>query len=578
MPGMNLKSLNLTNPFVVDLFRHATFVTLLVWLGAIGAVILLVGLVTGRVFRFNSTSTGEAPARRFLRWSFGTLWLLDGLLQFQSAMPLGLGNDVVGPLRSGTPGWLHHLMSSAIAVWNAHPVTLAAGVSWLQVGLGVLLLTSSGPTSRVVGLLSALWAALIWTVGNGFGGVFAPGASLLFGWPGATIFYAYVGVWLAVDGERLRSRFPAVSRYVLGGLLAVGAILQVPPGTGFWRTGAANAWSSMASTMSAVAQPSWLASVVRGAGHVARVGGPVVNLVVISWMLVTAVGLVWRRVAGRRWPYLSLAIGAAVLWVLAQDAAVFGGLATDVNSLVPLGLVAVAAMPRLSGERLSTGRRHRIPREAWSSASAVAASFAAAAVIVAASAMAWAPFAGAETTMFLAQNGPATSTNVPARPFTLIDQNGASYTLGQRPDRVTVLTFLDPMCWTDCPLLDEQLKILRSELPARAPLDIVAVAADPYHETLANVRHFMSLHRLFGVKDFYFVTGKLPAVRAVWRAYGIEVTMKPTDRMSIHSDFMFIIRGGRIRWIIGDDPLSATSLTSSSVAELRHLLASEGIA
>ncbi len=577
MPGMNLKSLNLTNPFVVELFRHATFVTLLLWLGAIGSAILLAGLVSGRVFRFNGAATDEAPARRFLRRSFGLLWLLDGLLQFQSAMPLGLGNDVVGPLRSGTPGWLHHLMSSAIAVWNAHPVTLAAGVAWLQVGLGVLLITASGSTSRVVGLLSAIWAAVIWTVGNGFGGVFAPGASLLFGWPGATLFYVYAGLWLAVDGETLRSKFSRISRYGLAGLLSLGAILQVLPGTGFWRRGASNAWSAMATSMASVAQPSWLASTVREAGHVARAGGPAVNVVIIAWMLTTAGGLVRRRTAARRWPYLLLATGAGVLWVLAQDAAVFGGLATDVNSLVPLGLVALAAMPRRPVERRSAVR-DRIPREAWSSAGAAAASFAAAAVVVATSAMAWAPFAGAETTMFLAQNGPATSTNVPARPFTLTDQNGARYTLGERPGRVTILTFLDPMCWTDCPLLAEQLKILRSELPARAPLDIVAVAADPYHETRANVRHFMSLHRLFGVRDFYFVTGRLAAVRAVWRAYGIEVTMKPTDRMSIHSDFMFIIRGGRIRWIIGDDPLSATSLTSSSVAELRHLLATEGIA
>lgn len=41
---------------------------------------------------------GEHPARKFLRISFGLLWVFDGLLQLQQAMPVGLPTDVVQPL------------------------------------------------------------------------------------------------------------------------------------------------------------------------------------------------------------------------------------------------------------------------------------------------------------------------------------------------------------------------------------------------------------------------------------------------------------------------------------------------
>jgi len=81
-----------------------------------------------------------------------------------------------------------------------------------------------------------------------------------------------------------------------------------------------------------------------------------------------------------------------------------------------------------------------------------------------------------------------------------------------------------PECWTDCPLLAAQLRQVRSDLSPGAKLDIVAVAADPYHETLANVNHFIDIHGLKSVKDFYFVTGHCTRPEGLG-AYGIGVSM-----------------------------------------------------
>jgi hypothetical protein len=64
----------------------------------------------------------------------------------------------------------------------------------------------------------------------------------------------------------------------------------------------------------------------------------------------------------------------------------------------------------------------------------------------------------------------------------------------------------------------------------------------------------------------------------VWSAYGIGVSMKPTDKMSIHTDLMFIVvPKNRLKWVIPDDPLATTSLTVSAVSELKSLLAIEGV-
>ena len=63
--------------------------------------------------------------------------------------------------------------------------------------------------------------------------------------------------------------------------------------------------------------------------------------------------------------------------------------------------------------------------------------------------------------------------------------------------------------------------------PANAPIDIVAVAANPLHQSLANVRHFIKIHYLSDVKNFYFVTGPTAKTKPVWKSYGIAVTNEP---------------------------------------------------
>jgi len=575
---MHARSIDLTSFLVVHLFRHALFVTGALWICAAAFIFLVVLIATRTIFRFNLLPEGadEPRARTYLRWSFGTIWLVDGILQFQSSMPLGLANEVVRPMAAGTPSWLHSWMIHGINIWNAHPISLATGVAWFQVGLGLVLLVSRGRTGRWAALVSVVWAAGIWLIGNGAGGIFVRGATILFGWPGATLIYVVAGIWLFVSNDRFRTSFsPFVLRF-LSALFLIAIVFQSLPAAGFWHGGNSNALTAMTQSMTSVAQPHPLAWVVREGGVISgRMGGGF-NVVVILWLLVTGIGL-WRAVKDHRnWSVYSAIAGCLILWVVAEDAALYGGLSTDFNSLLPMAVLAWCAMPRL--ER-APARAPRLRAEMTSGVGAVIATFAAAMIVTSTVSMFVATtFASAENTFFLAQNGSPSPLNTVAPRFTLTDQFNQTYSLGEHPGYTTLITFLDPVCWTDCPLLASQVAQVRSELAANAKIDIVAVAADPYHETLANVRHFIAIHQIGKVKNFYFVTGKLATTSKVWSEYGIGVTMTRTDAMSIHDDYMYIVNAkGRLKWIIPDDPSASQSVKVSSVAQIVSLLATQGL-
>jgi cytochrome oxidase Cu insertion factor (SCO1/SenC/PrrC family) len=577
MPGMGGSSFTSNNPLVVSMFHHSVFQTSVSWIIAIALVTLIVASVLRRVNTFNLSpgGLGEPRSRTYLRMAFGAIWLVDGILQFQASMPLAMANGVVAPAAAGTPSWLHALMFDGIGIWNNHPIALAVGTAWIQVGIGLLLLVSNAKIGRLAAAVSVGWATMIWLVGNGAGGIFQSSNSILFGWPGASLFYVAAGVWLALPPSNFPERF---SRYTLRGLsvlVAVGAFLQFLPSRGFWHGGNANALTTMTTTMTQTPQPQVLAWVVRHFGDVAGTIGGGFNVAVIIWLGLCSVGLWMASDRGWRWPTNTLVIGSLFFWVVAQDVPFWGGTATDVNSLIPLAVLAWCASP---ARATSTPLPKHLPVEMRSSSGAVVASFASAMVLFSVVSMGWAKGASAESTLFLAQNGPAASVNTRAPGFTLTDQFGATYSMNEHAGHYTLLTFLDPECWTDCPLLAAQLRQVRQDLSPDAKLDIVAVAADPYHETIANVNHFIDIHSLKGVKDFYFVTGKLADVQKVWSHYGIGVSMTPTDKMSIHSDYMFIITpAGRLKWIIPDEPLANWAGQHSAESELLSLLHQSGV-
>ncbi|MGH3159164.1 MAG: hypothetical protein ACRDNF_21685, partial [Streptosporangiaceae bacterium] len=148
MPGMQ-SGLDINNPMVTEAFRAALRVQLFV-VAAIFLALWLVRLVaaswwrspdvarSGQASRAGAVRTGvvgwlmagpasgpEPVARRVLRIGFGLIWIFDGILQAQPAMPLGLTAQVIQPSTAGSPGWVRHLVNWGATPWTYHPIPVA---------------------------------------------------------------------------------------------------------------------------------------------------------------------------------------------------------------------------------------------------------------------------------------------------------------------------------------------------------------------------------------------------------------------------------------------------------------------
>jgi hypothetical protein len=353
MPGMTgapvLAHLTLVQAFRAALLDQTVYILAIFVALAIGWVacreLLPVRVKVGLSLR-RAELPGEPPGRRLLRVGFGALWVLDAILQTQPSMPGGLPSRVLDPAAAGSPAWVRDLVHWAAAGWAGHPVQAATSAVWIQLGIGVWLLASAaGRSSRLAGLASAGWALLVWAFGEAFGGLLAPGASVLTGAPGAALVYAAAGALLALPERHWQDA--ALGRRTLqltGAVLACLTIRQAWPG-GMWQGrvhGQPGPLAAMVRSMAAVSQPAGLARAVSGFAALAAAHGFAVNLVAVAVLGWIAAGLLTGRAL------VAPAVAAAVAffladWVLVQDLGFLGGIGTDPNSMIPLVLLVLAA-------------------------------------------------------------------------------------------------------------------------------------------------------------------------------------------------------------------------------------------
>jgi cytochrome oxidase Cu insertion factor (SCO1/SenC/PrrC family) len=158
----------------------------------------------------------------------------------------------------------------------------------------------------------------------------------------------------------------------------------------------------------------------------------------------------------------------------------------------------------------------------------------------------------------------------PAKGFQLTDQHGLAVSLASLRGKVVLLTFLDPVCTTDCPLIAQEFRAANQLLgPASNQVELVAVVANPIYHQVADTQAFDRQEHLDQVPNWLYLTGSVPQLQQVWKDYGISAEILPAGSMIGHQDIAYVIdRAGRVRAELNTDPGPGTTATKSSFAVL----------
>ncbi len=312
-----------------------------------------------------ATTLRAGNARRRLQLALGGLWLVDAALQYQPHMfSQAFLTNTIEPAASGAP-WIvahpvllaAHLMSHHIALYNGVFATI-------QVLIAVAIFYR--PLLEAGLALSVVWGVGVWWLAEGTGGIF-DNASPLIGAPGAALLYVLIALfaWPRRSGGTVAG-LSVAERGALGSKCpkVIWAILWI--GLALLELERANrAPSAVHGAILAMesGEPSWLkafdgALAVPAANH-----GLEISIVLASLFLVTALA-----VFGHRTAKLSVVLGVslgAVIWLVENLGGIPTGTATDVNTGLPLMLLAACFWPSpqdpltsVAPERASAGNVH----------------------------------------------------------------------------------------------------------------------------------------------------------------------------------------------------------------------------
>jgi cytochrome oxidase Cu insertion factor (SCO1/SenC/PrrC family)/thiol-disulfide isomerase/thioredoxin len=162
---------------------------------------------------------------------------------------------------------------------------------------------------------------------------------------------------------------------------------------------------------------------------------------------------------------------------------------------------------------------------------------------------------------------PGTRLSGPAPDFRLTDEFGQPVSLHSFRGKVVILAFNDSECTTICPLTTSAMVDAKAMLgSAGSGVQLLGIDANPTATQVKDVRSYSELHDM--VHQWHFLTGSLPALKQVWKAYKIDVAIE--QGQIDHTPALFVIGP--------DGHLARLYLTQQSyaaVGQLGQLLAQE---
>ena len=303
----------------------------------------------GRVRRRERPGAAASPgtdARRGLQLALAAIWLLDGLLQYQSFMYTQAFGLMIGGTAQGNPGVIARPISWNAALVEHHLVLLNTVFATIQLLLGLGI--AYRPTIRVALAASIAWSLAVWWFGEGLGGVLSGGVSPVNGAPGAVILYALLAV-LLWPADRPGVTAPFVAARAVGAPVARLLWLVLWGSLAYFALTPANrapqALHDMLVDMTG-GEPGWVTGLELHAASVLANQGLAASIVLAAALIVVAVGVVLPPPLARGALILALVV-AAFIWVFGEAfGQLLAGGATDPNSAPLLALLALAYWPR----------------------------------------------------------------------------------------------------------------------------------------------------------------------------------------------------------------------------------------
>src|SRR5690348_15441417 len=162
---------------------------------------------------------------------------------------------------------------------------------------------------------------------------------------------------------------------------------------------------------------------------------------------------------------------------------------------------------------------------------------------------------------------PGTQLSGRAPDFTLSDESGVPVSLHSFRGKVVILAFNDSECTTICPLTTSAMVDAKAKLgSAGSRVQLLGIDANPTATAVKDVRSYSELHGM--VHQWHFLTGTLPALKRVWKAYKIDVAIE--QGQIDHTPALFVIApDGRLA------RLYLTQQSYAAVGQLGQLLAQE---
>jgi cytochrome oxidase Cu insertion factor (SCO1/SenC/PrrC family) len=143
----------------------------------------------------------------------------------------------------------------------------------------------------------------------------------------------------------------------------------------------------------------------------------------------------------------------------------------------------------------------------------------------------------------LAQDGMSPVTHLSMPSVSLVDQFGQPVNLAGFRGKVVILTFLDPVCWLQCPMQAQDLKLVDRYLGARLVkrVELVAVVANPDVHSVEAIRQFDRMEGMDALPNWrYLTSASVSVLRRVWSHFYMLV-QAPVNGMVDHTDAFYLV-------------------------------------